>query len=245
VKRSVAIKVIRSELLRDEAITQRFWREAKLSTEMAHPNIVEVFDYGETEDGYFYIVMEMLRGETLDVMLALAGRFDVGLTIDIGLQICDALVAAHAHGVVHRDLKPANIMVLGELGNWVKVLDFGLAKSVADPASEITAAGVVLGTPLYMSPELIREGMVDPRGDLYALGCMLHELLTGTPPFPGETSALVIVRQLDDLPPPLPSDVPLGLAHLIAALLAKSPDERPESAVIVRDTLAWLAACRS
>lgn len=234
-----------ASLLRDDAITQRFWREAKLSMLIAHPNIVEVFDYGETENASFYIVMELLRGEPLDSMLARVGRFDVETTIDIGLQICDALVVAHAHGVVHRDLKPANIVVLPELGNWVKVLDFGLAKSVADPTSEITAAGVVLGTPLYMSPELIREGMVDPRGDLYALGCMLHELLTGTPPFSGETSALVIVRQLDDPPPPLPSDVPLGLAHLIAALLAKFPDDRPDSALVVRDTLAWLAACRS
>lgn len=253
VKRPVAIKVIRTELLRDDAMTERFLREAKLSTQLSHPNIVEVFDYGETEDGCLYLVMELLRGEPLDAMLARVGSFPVHHTCEIGLQLCDALIAAHSRGVVHRDLKPGNIIVMPELGNWLKVLDFGLAKSVADPASEVTAAGTILGTPLYMAPELIRDGIVDPRGDLYALGCILFELLAGSPPFPGETSALVIVRQLDDLPPALPANVPLGLAHVIASLLAKSPDERPPSAVLVREALevclaaelGWLSSCTS
>jgi serine/threonine-protein kinase len=253
VKRPIAIKVVRAELLRDETFTERFLREAKLSTQLSHPNIVDVFDYGETEDGCFYIVMELLRGESLDVMLAQRGSLDVRSACDIALQICDALAAAHSHGVVHRDLKPANIIVLPELGHWVKVLDFGLAKSLADPASEVTEAGTILGTPLYMSPELIREGIVDPRGDLYALGCILFELLAGEPPFPGATSALVIVRQLDDLPPALPANVPLGVAHLVASLLAKNPDERPPSALVVREALevciaaelGWLSSCSS
>ena len=262
VKRPVAIKVIRDDLGHDPQNVQRFLREARLLTRIAHPNIVDVFDCGETSDGLLYIVMELLRGHTLDVALSDAGMFTVRRTCEVGLQLCDALVAAHAHGVVHRDLKPANICLLPELGDWVKVLDFGLAKSFApepyargsgmyempdgmeetfeaelDPAGEITLGGVLLGTPMYMAPEAIYAEAVDPRTDLYSLGCILHEMLTGTPPFYGESTAVVLARQLDDPPPPLPDHVPPTLRQLVTALLAKDPNYRPANALTVRAVL--------
>ncbi|NVB82748.1 MAG: serine/threonine protein kinase [Kofleriaceae bacterium] len=244
VKRPVAIKVMREEFCGDPTTTQRFHREAQLLTRIAHPNIVDVFDYGETDDGSFYIVMELLRGNTLDAILANAGTFSVRRTCEVGLQLADALAAAHAQGVVHRDLKPANIILLAALGDWVKVFDLGLAKAARnEPDAGLTNAGAVLGTPLYMAPEQIRYNATDPRSDLYALGCILHELLTGRPPFDGATSNLVLVRQLNDPPPELPESVPAPLRELIGRLLAKNPDERPASALEVRGHLeARLAA---
>ena len=194
-----------------------------------------MFDYGETDEGCFYLVMELLRGNTLDAILLDAGTFSVRRTCEVGLQIADALVAAHAQGVVHRDLKPANIILLAALGDWVKVFDFGLAKALRnDPASELTNVGAVLGTPLYMAPEAIRWNATDPRSDLYALGCILHELLTGSPPFEGASSNLVLVRQLNDPPPDLPETVPAPLRELVHRLLAKNPEDRPASALEVR-----------
>jgi eukaryotic-like serine/threonine-protein kinase len=258
VKRPVAVKVIRDDLGHDPVTVQRFMREARLLTRIAHPNIVDVFDFGETPDGCLYLVMELLRGQSLDVALADAGCFTVRRTCEVALQLCDALVAAHAHGVVHRDLKPANIFLMPELGDWVKVLDFGLAKSFA-PSSyargsgmyampvdsfedtleheEITHGAVLLGTPMYMAPEAIYAEAADPRTDLYSFGCILHELLTGVPPFYGESSAVVLARQLDDPPPPLPDDVPPTLRQLVTALLAKNPDHRPGNALTVRAVL--------
>jgi eukaryotic-like serine/threonine-protein kinase len=268
VKRPVAIKVIRDDLGHDYPTVQRFMREARLLTRIAHPNIVDVFDFGESSDGKLYIVMELLRGQTLDVALSDAGCFTVRRTCEVSLQLCDALVAAHQHGIVHRDLKPANICLLPELGDWVKVLDFGLAKSFdprhargsgmytmpdslddvidsfsetvesdLDADNEITRGAVLLGTPMYMAPEAIYAEAVDPRTDLYSLGCILHEVLTGQPPFYGESSAVVLARQLDDPPPPLPAHVPPTLRQLVTALLAKDPNHRPANALTVRAVL--------
>ncbi len=234
IKRAVAIKVIRDDLGYDDAVAQRFLREAYLSSRLSHPNIVDVLDFGETADGCLYLVMDLLRGKMLDAVLAETGPLSVRRACEIGLQLCSALVTAHAHGVVHRDLKPANICLLAELGDWVKVLDFGLAKSVfQDPGNEITLAGAVIGTPLYMAPETIYAGLAEPRSDLYALGCILYELLTGQPPFTGDSGALVLARHLDDEPPPLPEEVPPTLRLLVLALLAKTPEHRPANALTV------------
>ena len=239
VHRPVAIKLIRDELGRDPDAVRRFLREAQLLTSISHPNVVEVYDYGESSDGRLYLVMELLRGPTLDVALAAAGAFSVRRTCEIALQLTDALAAAHARGVVHRDLKPQNIMLLPELGDLVKVLDFGLARPVVnDGITEVTSVGIVLGTPLYMAPEAVRGAAYDTRSDLYALGCIIHELLAGEAAFAGDSSNLVLVRQLDDPPPPLPSHVPAPLRVLVERLLAKSPDLRPQSAIEVREYLA-------
>jgi serine/threonine-protein kinase len=241
-KRPVAIKVIRDELGHDPASSHRFLREARLLTRIAHPNIVDVLDYGETPDGRLYLVMDLLRGKTLDKILDEVGPFSVRRTCEVGIQLCSALISAHAHGVTHRDLKPANIFLLVELGDWVKVLDFGLAKAAGDPAGEVTYAGAVLGTPLYMAPETISYNIAEPRSDLYALGCILHEMLTGMPPFYGESTALVLARHLDDSPPLLPGHLPATLRKLIDALLAKNPDHRPANALTVCAVLEHVLA---
>jgi serine/threonine-protein kinase len=236
--RPIAIKVMRDDLGRDPDHAKRFLREARLLTRVSHPNVVEVLDYGETEDGRLYVVMELLRGRTLAAAIEREGRFSVRRACEIALQISDALVAAHAHGVIHRDLKPSNIVLLSELDDFVKVLDFGLAKLfVDDAANEITYAGVVVGTPLYMAPEAVRCDAAEPRTDLYALGCILHEMLTGAATFAASSSTLILVRQLDDAPAPLPAYVPAPLRLLVERLLAKSPADRPASALEVRDRL--------
>jgi serine/threonine-protein kinase len=241
-KRPVAIKIIREELVRDPVAAHRFLREVRTLMRITHPNIVEVIDYGE-QDGCLFFVMELLRGNSLDVILAAEGPFSVRRTCEIGIQLCDALVSAHGKAVVHRDLKPANIVMLAGTGDWIKVLDFGLAKRLGADSDEVTFTGTVPGTPLYMSPEAVRCETVGPRGDLYAVGCILFELLTGAPPFLGESSAMVLVRQLDDEPPPLPLSVPAPLRELIARLLAKRVADRPDSAYEVRCHLqARLAA---
>jgi serine/threonine-protein kinase len=236
-RRPVAVKVVREELGRDLMVTQRFLREARLLMSVSHPNIVEVYDYGETASGRLYLVMELLRGNSLDAILAHDGKFTPRRTCSLGIQLCDALTAAHLQGVVHRDLKPANVVLTPGFGDWLKVLDFGLAKHLGESATELTFTGAVVGTPMYMPPEAIRSDAPDPRSDLYALGCILHELLSGAPPFGGESSAIVLARQLDDLPPPLPADVPADLRKLVNRLLAKDAAARPATAADVRAVL--------
>ena len=242
VERAVAIKVIR-ESLHHRAAAKRFLREAQLVTGINHPNVVHIFDYGETHDGAPYLVMELLAGRTLAEVLAAAGRLDARRACEVGIQLCDALAAAHARGIVHRDLKPANVILLDApaVRDLVKVLDFGLAKSLSiesSPATTLTEAGALLGTPLYMAPEAM-GGTVDHRSDLYSLGCMLYELVAGTTPFAGTSINLVLARHLADAPPALPADVPSAFADVVMALLAKSPDQRPSSASSTRD---WLQA---
>jgi serine/threonine-protein kinase len=244
VDRAVAIKVIREAHHVDRsAAAKRFLREAQLITGINHPNVVHVFDYGQTDDGAPFLVMELLVGRTLAEVLSAAGRLDARRACEVGIQLCDALAAAHARGIVHRDLKPANVMLLDApaVRDLVKVLDFGLAKSLSSessPATTLTEAGALLGTPLYMAPEAM-GGTVDQRSDLYSLGCMLYELVAGHTPFSDTSINLVITRQLTEAPPPLPADVPAAFADVVMALLAKSPDARPASAASVH---AWLQA---
>jgi serine/threonine-protein kinase len=241
IERPVAIKMIRRELDGDAATVRRLLREVSMLARLNHPNIVNVIDAGETETGG-YIAMERLCGTTLEAALA-PGRFTWRRACAIATQLCDALVALHACGIVHRDLKPANIMLVDEptRGELVKVLDFGLAKSLtAAPSSDITIAGVIVGTPEYMAPESI-DGGLDPRIDLYALGCILHEMLAGTPPFPGDNFCAVLAHRLHGEPPPLPGETPHALVELVRALLAKSPDHRPRSAAAVRESLRAIA----
>jgi serine/threonine-protein kinase len=237
VNRAVAIKTIRDRWATDRDAARRFDREARMLTRLSHPNIVNVYDFGSA-DGVMYLVMELLRGHTLADELARHRRFDVRRACDIALQLCDALASAHAAGVVHRDLKPANIVLVdGSSGrDFVKVLDFGLAKPLrAERISlnEVTRAGIVMGTPLYLAPEAIAGDPAAPSADLYALGCMLHEMLSGDPPFVEASIELVMRRQLTAAPPPLPANVPPGLARVVTSLLAKDPDHRPKSALAV------------
>jgi serine/threonine-protein kinase len=233
VDRPVAIKVIDDRYALASDAAKRFLREARVLTSLAHPNIVELYELGRTEAGVMYLVMELLRGTTLADELATRGAFEPGRACEIAIQLCDALAAAHALGIVHRDLKPANI-VLVDGGRVAKVLDFGLAKSVvtADRSSvgDLTQAGVILGTPLYLSPEALTGDAADPRMDLYSLGCVLHELLAGEPPFANGSIDVVLTQQLIADPPRLPSYVSDELAAIVDALLAKSREARPASA---------------
>jgi len=238
--RPVAIKMIRDDLVHDASTAKRFLREARVLTGFNHPSVVHVFDAGQTETGSLYLVMELARGKTLHDLLAEQGRLSSERTCEIALQICDVLVAAEQRGILHRDLKPAIIVIDDELG-VIKVLDFGLAKSLAvDPeTSLVTQVGMMLGTPQYMAPEAF-DGVLDPRSELYALGCMMHEMLSGQPPFDGDSLRVLLERQLFAPPPPLPDDVPDLVHEMVAWLLEKDVAQRPASASAVREQLATL-----
>ncbi|MEO7732758.1 MAG: protein kinase [Kofleriaceae bacterium] len=240
VDREVAIKVIDPRLSGNRSVVKRFLREARLSSRLGQPSIVNVYDFGQTEDGILYIVMELVRGHTLGDELAARHALGLHRTMTIGVQLCDALDAAHKQGIVHRDLKPGNVILLDEPPgrDLIKVLDLGLAKSLDhDPISNVTRSDALLGTPLYMSPEQIAGQPTDARADLYALGCMLHEMLSGSPPFGAPTVERVLANHIYELAAPLPAEVPPALADLIARLIAKHAADRPQTAAEVRDAL--------
>jgi len=242
VDREVAIKVVHPKLADDRQAAKRFLREARLASRLNQPSVVQVIDFGQTDDGVLYLVMELLRGRTLAKEQA-GQRLPLKRVLAIGAQLCDALEAAHVQGIVHRDLKPGNIVVLADPPgrDLLKVLDFGLAKSlIADTSSQVTNTDAILGTPLYMSPEQVQGKGSEPRSDLYALGCILYELLTGAPPFVDPSVNLILARHLSEPPPPLPAGVPPRLRALVSQLLAKDPAERPATAADARTVLQWV-----
>jgi Tol biopolymer transport system component/tRNA A-37 threonylcarbamoyl transferase component Bud32 len=226
-RRKVAVKVLPS-MAGTESV-RRFEQEAANLAKLQHPGITVVHDAGRHE-GHLFIVMELLRGE--DLARLMAGHRD-GLPLDrvLGLarQTVDALAAGHQHKVIHRDLKPANIFV--QTGDHVKICDFGIARS-ADASEALTSTGLVLGTPAYISPEQWQAQPIDTRADLYALGAVIFELLTGRPPFSANQSPYALMRQHVEEVPPRPGtlrpDVPGWLEDLVMGLLAKNPDDRPD-----------------
>jgi eukaryotic-like serine/threonine-protein kinase len=250
--RPAAIKLIRPEVLAagDAALAQmavaRFRREAQAAARLRSPHTVELYDFGVTEDGTFYLVMELLEGQNLERMVREQGPLDPIRVIHILRQVCESLEEAHSYGLVHRDIKPANIHV-GRLGlqeDFVKVLDFGLVRSVDGPSEESLtgAAGMTPGTPAYMAPEMASDRTVDGRADIYSLGCVAYYLLTGRLVFAGDTPLQTILRHLQQEPEP-PSRVthrpiPPALDELVLACLAKRPEDRPPSAAEVSQRLA-------
>lgn len=239
VDREVAIKVIHPKLSNDRSAVKRFLREARLASRLSQPNIVNVYDFGQSES-VLYLVMELLRGHTLGAELGQGRRINAKRTVIIAAQLCDALEAAHAQGIVHRDLKPSNIVILDDPPgrDLIKVLDFGLAKSLAqDSGSLVTNTDALLGTPLYMAPEQIEGKDSDQRADLYSLGCIIYEMLTGKPPFVDAAVSAVLARHVNDAHVPLPAHVPAKLRALIDQLLAKTPEQRVQSAGDVRRVL--------
>jgi len=189
--RKAAIKFLPTEFARDPVRRQRFLEEARAASALNHPHVCVVYDVDETEDGHYYIAMEYVEGDTLDTLIR-QGPIDTSKVIDIAIQVVDALDAAHTSRIIHRDIKPANISLKGR--GQVKVLDFGLAKriphalTVSDPATidvHFTLSGQVLGTPSYMSPEQALGKAVDHRTDIFSMGVVLYELLTGRLPFTG------------------------------------------------------------
>jgi serine/threonine-protein kinase len=248
--RDVALKVLPEGFAREPDRRARFEREAQAVAKLAHPHICVVHDIG-TEAGIDYIVMELLDGETLASRLE-RGRLSIDEALAIAVQIASALDAAHGRGVIHRDLKPANIMLTR---SGVKIVDFGLAKlaedrgapalSVAETKGELTAEGTIVGTVQYMAPEQLERGVADGRTDIFALGAILHEMLTGEKAFPGSSSLSIISAILKDAPKPLrllhPAAPPL-LEWLIATCLQKNPDERWQTARDLTRELRWIAA---
>ena len=223
--RDVAVKTLRPELADDPVVRQRFRAEARSAGRLAHPGIAAVYDVGE-DDGRAWIVLELVEGESLQSVLRREGRLGPEQTLDVVVQTATALQAAHDGGVVHRDVKPGNMLVRED--GVLKVTDFGIA-SVAGTA-RLTGTGQVVGTAAYLSPEQAGGGEATPASDLYSLGVVAYECLSGTVPFAFETPVAVVLAHLRTEPPPLPADVPAPLRQLVIGLLAKDPQERPASA---------------
>jgi serine/threonine-protein kinase len=238
VSREVAVKVVSPHRVSEPAVIKRFLREAKLASRLGHPNAVTVIDFGQTDDGVFYLVMELVLGRTLDQVIDAEGVFAPERVVRIGAQVCDALEAAHALQIVHRDLKPSNIMLLSSGRDLVKVLDFGLAKSVAaDQASTtMTSAGELVGTPAFMPPELALGQPCDGRGDLYSLGVVLYLLGSGRLPFQSQSPHELVAMHGTEPAPPM-QGVPPALGRVIDRLLAKDPADRYQTAAAVRAAL--------
>jgi tRNA A-37 threonylcarbamoyl transferase component Bud32 len=230
----VAIKVLQERLASDEGLVARFYAEARAVNLIGHDNIVNIFDMNVAGPNRYYLVMEYLEGKPLNALLTRAVPTEI--SIPILLQVCDALQAAHAAGIVHRDLKPENIFLIkrGRTEHFVKVLDFGLAKLLDQTlAPQHTAAGLIVGTPEFMSPEQANSAPVDGRSDIYSLGCIGWLLATGKLPFPqrGLTDLLVAHRQLNPDPPNVVNPaVPRGLSNAIMKAMAKNPAERFQDA---------------
>jgi len=251
--RPAAIKLIRSEVLdpgdggtRAQVATVRFRREAEAAARLRSPHTVALYDFGVTEEGRLYLVMELLEGITLDILVRQHGPVPPARVIHVLTQICDSLEEAHAAGLVHRDIKPANIH-LGQVGrehDFVKVLDFGLVKSfngASEQESLASAVGVTPGTPAYMAPEMASGTAVDGRADLYSLGCVAYYMLTGKLVFEAETAIQTILQHVQQppVPPSQRTDVPIppALEALVLACLAKRPGDRPASAAELRGAL--------
>ncbi|TFG79404.1 MAG: hypothetical protein E4H23_05920 [Chrysiogenales bacterium] len=236
-KRIVALKVLKEENFLDENQKKRFKHESLITEQLDHPHIVRIIERGEMDDCW-YIAMELLRGESLSILIRRGGRLAVGAALEIMLQIVDALQAIHAQNIVHRDLKPENIMVSQGHGrrHFVKLLDFGLAITPAQ--SRLTMSGVVMGTIRYLPPERISDGTSSPAGDIYSAGIILYEMLTGSKPFWSEATGEVIHRILKTYPLPpkeISHEVPRELNALIMAMIDKDPAKRPSLDAITAD----------
>jgi tRNA A-37 threonylcarbamoyl transferase component Bud32 len=239
----VALKVIHRELAGNRDVVQRFFQEARAVNKIGNDHIVEIHDFGQTPEGDHFFIMEYLEGQTLASVLSREVKIDVMRSLHVGAQIASALAAAHAAGIIHRDLKPDNIMLMAKLGDadFVKVLDFGLAKMFSAETAVKTAAGVLLGTPQYMSPEACEsKGDVDHRTDIYALGVLLFQMLTGLLPFDGESMGEVLVKQVTMLPPAprgVNPAIPPSVEQILLRCLAKRVDARFGTMMQLREAL--------
>jgi eukaryotic-like serine/threonine-protein kinase len=229
-ERDVALKVLRSQYAGDEEVAERFRREARSAASLSHPNIVQVYDRGEAEDGTSYIAMEYVPGGTLKEQIGRRGPLGDRETAAVGAQIADALGAAHERGVIHRDIKPQNVLVTAS--GDLKVTDFGIARAASAVTS--SASGAIFGTAGYISPEQALGEPVGPASDLYSLGVILYEMLTGELPFVADNSIAVCMKHVNEPPCPpmlLNPDVPEGMNALVLMLLAKHPADRYGSAM--------------
>ncbi|WP_460496557.1 Stk1 family PASTA domain-containing Ser/Thr kinase, partial [Glycomyces tarimensis] len=235
--RDVAVKLLRADLSRDESFLVRFRREAQNSASLNHPNIVAVFDTGE-EHGIPYMVMEFVTGRTLKEVLMEEGRFDPVVACEIVADMCSALDFSHKHHIIHRDVKPGNVMLSDT--SQVKVMDFGIARALASGQATMTQTSAVIGTAQYLSPEQARGETVDGRSDVYAVGCVLYELLVGHPPFTGDNPVSVAyqhVREEARPPSELNPAVPASVDAVVMKALSKNPENRYRTAGEMREDL--------
>jgi len=251
VNRQVALKFLHGSLSDNAGLLARFEREAKSISRLRHPNIISLIDHGRTEDDRLFMVMELLGGESLAARLNRVGPLPVGTVLHIVCQVVSALVEAHASGIIHRDLKPDNIHLdeVAQDTDFVKVLDFGIAKIVEGPntlppQTALTIAGSIFGTPQYMSPEQVTGKPVDHRSDLYSMGMIIFEMLTGKAPFNGPSPSAILVKQATDAIPDLLSidpDLDPRLASLVEACTQKKVENRIPSAVDLLEQLRAIA----
>jgi len=247
-RKRFALKILLPEAMASPEIVARFEREAVAAGNIDHPGVCAATDFGRLEDGGFFLVLEYVDGQSLRSLVK-EGPMDPARACAIARQVLAALAAAHAKGVVHRDMKPENVMITS--GDLVKVLDFGIAKVDANTLGEgqgtnLTRMGAIYGTPVYMAPEQAMGKSIDARVDLYAVGVMLHEMITGAPPFDGD-GIVLLAKHVNDEPPPLsspldPSAVTAELKKFVSRLLAKQPEDRPQSA---NDAIAELDRARA
>ena len=254
VGRLVALKVIHDELAQDPAVAARFLREAKIACSLRNPNTITVYEFGQSTDGRLFMAMELLDGESVATRIKRAGPLEVSEALEIAQQVCRSLAEAHAKAIVHRDLKSDNVfMTMADDGSLlVKVLDYGIAHAgtlsaaAASSPGTLTKHGTLLGTPAYMAPEQARAERVDGRADLWALGVVLYEMLTGVQPFRGDNAVVVLGKLLSEPPPPMAKvgrriRFPEAVEALVDALLSKDRDERPATALSVQSRLREIA----
>ena len=235
--REVAVKVLNDKLSGDKSFVERFRREAQAAANLSHPNIVSLYDYG-SDEGANFIVMELIDGRGLEQIIADEGPLLPERAAEMASDVARALERAHATGLVHRDIKPSNIMITSY--GQTKVTDFGIARAMGDGDQTMTQTGMVIGTASYLSPEQAQGNPVDARSDVYALGCVLYEMLTGAPPFKGDTPLSIAykhVREDAEKPSTLNADVPAALDAIVMKALAKNPDNRYQTAREMREDL--------
>jgi serine/threonine-protein kinase len=235
--RPVAVKLLLAGGI-DPSAAARFRQEAQTTARLSHPNIVAIYDFGQADDR-LYLVMEMVQGHSLADQLASAGALTPREVAAIGSQTASGLAAAHRQNVIHRDIKPANLLIAPD--GTVKVVDFGIARLADDTAAGLTSAGMIVGTVSYLAPERALGKDAGPASDMYALGCVLYELLAGHPPFRADTPTALLYQHVQELPAPprsMGAELPPELERLVLALLAKEPEARP-GAEQVAD---WLSA---
>jgi eukaryotic-like serine/threonine-protein kinase len=232
--RPVAVKLLSTQHAGDEQFRARFRAEARYAASLSHPGITRVFNYGENSPlGGPYLVMELVNGEPLSQILERVGRLSAYNTMDVVAQAARALDVAHNAGIVHRDIKPGNLLIMGD--GTTKITDFGIAKARESGDPQLTATGIVMGTAMYVSPEQATGAVVTGSSDIYSLGVVAYECLAGEPPFVAEQPLAIAIMHKHDPVPPLPSDVPRPVSDLVMAMLAKTPEGRPETALHVAD----------